>query len=87
MIPLYRNSPGSYFAYKIRDKATVKLENGELITRNIYTHYVSNSNPVYCRHNGELCYVGCEYYNTDKELFTVSIRSKIRRADNTKITQ
>ena len=75
---LYRGSPGSYFAYKLRDKATVRLEDGTTIKRNIYSHYVSNNNPVYCRHKGVLLYLSGENYNTDNEIFTVSVRGTIK---------
>ena len=78
MTLLYRGSPSSYFAYKLRDKATVRLEDNTTIKRNIYTHYVSNNNPVYCRHKGILLYLGCENYQTDNEVFTVTVRGNIK---------
>ena len=76
MTMLYRGSPGSMYAYTLREKAPVRLENGEIVYRNIYTHYVSNSNPVYCRINGHVVYLGVENYNTEDEVFTVSLMGR-----------
>lgn len=47
---------------KIRDNETVTVydSNGyivESITRNLYSYYISNNNPVYCRYMGEWFYI------------------------------
>ena len=65
-------SNSSQFAYRLRENATIKTDIGE-IKRNIYSHYVSNSNPVYCRINGKICYVQAWNYNQDNEYFTISL--------------
>lgn len=38
---------------KIRDKVEIKTKNGKTIMRNLYSYYVSNNNPVYCRFNNK----------------------------------
>ena len=70
---LYRHSPGSMYAYTIRENASIRLQDGSMVKRNVYSHYVSNNNPVYARINGHIVYLNCENYNTDKEIFTVSL--------------
>jgi len=70
---LYRHSPGSQFAYTIRENAPIRLQDGSIVKRNVYSHYVSNSNPVYARINGHIVYLSCENYNTDTEIFKVSL--------------
>ena len=74
MIYLYRYGPESnaLFNCKIREKATIKLENGLEIKRDIYSHYVGNNNPVYCRYDNLVYQVHVHNYNTDKEYFTLS---------------
>jgi len=51
---------------KLRHKAKVKHQ-GKIILRNIYSHYISNNNPVYCRINNQIHLVHLEYDSTLKE--------------------
>ena len=66
-------SIGSMFAYRLREKATIQLRDGLNVKRNVYSHYISNSNPVYCRLNGKIAYLKAENYNSDNEFFTISL--------------
>ena len=38
---------------KIRDNIEIKTKNDKTIKRNLYSYYVSNNNPVYCRYNNK----------------------------------
>ena len=54
------------FDVKLREKATITTLDGETITRNIYSHYVSNNSPVYIRYRGRLWLIGDNYDGTYK---------------------
>ena len=71
-----KNSESSQFAFKLRDKATIRIEDGSLIKRNVYSHYVSNNNPVYIRYDNRICYVDCVNYRGKDELFMITLRGK-----------
>ena len=49
------------FDVKLRENALIKTLNGQLIRRNIYSHYVSNANPVYCRFQGSTWFISDTY--------------------------
>ena len=66
-------SISSPYAYKLRENAVIQLKDGLTIKRNVYSHYVSNSNPVYCRLYGKTCYLSAENYNRENEFFTISL--------------
>lgn len=74
LIGLYRYGPESnaLFNCKIREKARIKLDNEIDIKRNIYTHYVSNNSPVYCRYNNLVYQVHVHNYREIDEYFTLS---------------
>ena len=76
MYPLYRGSPGSMFAYLLRENATIKLKDDSTVKRHVYSHYVSNTNPVYCRLNGKIAYLDCEHYREPNEVFKVSLMGR-----------
>jgi len=68
-----KDSISSPYAYKLRENAVIQLQDGLTIKRNIYSHYVSNNNPVYCRIQGKTVFLSAWNYNQENEYFTISL--------------
>ena len=71
---LYRYGPESsaMFNLKIRERAPIHLKDGGVVYRDIYTHYVSNNSPVYCRYMNKVYQVNAHNYRKENEYFTLS---------------
>ena len=58
---------------KLRDNALIVLKDGLTVRRNVYSSYISNANPVWCRVNNQIMYLTSSNPHTDKETFWVTL--------------
>ena len=52
------------FDVKLRENATIHTHDDTTIKRNIYSHYVSNNSPVYCRYKRSVWLIADNYDGT-----------------------